>query len=494
MTLPLHLWEIKEDIRNKAQSLGLDFFNTIFEVVDYKRMNSIAAFGGFPVRYPHWRWGMDYEQLSKSYEYGLSKIYEMVINTDPCYAYLLEGNNLVDQKTVIAHVYAHCDFFKNNYFFSKTDRKMMDEMANHATRIRRYIARYGIDAVETFIDTCLSVDNLIDFHSPFIVRKQPDEDQEEEAVDVPRLKSKDYMDQYINPPAYIEAMRKKREEAQAKQTRFPEEATRDVMSFLLAHSRLTHWESDILSMVREEAYYFAPQGQTKIMNEGWATYWHSKIMTGHALDGNEAVDYAISYAGVVATQPGGFNPYKIGVELMRNIEERWNKGQFGKEWEECEDMSAKESWDKNLGLGMEKLFQVRRIYNDITFVDEFLTEDFARQHKLFTFGYNKKAREWQIESRDFKEVKTKLLDQLSNFGQPLIYVKDGNFKNRAELLLHHKFQGVELRVDYARDVLQNLARIWGRPVNIETMVDGKGHLYSYDGTEHTEAVVTYEPI
>ncbi len=494
MTLPLHLWEIKEQIREIAEELGLDFFETIFEIVDYKRMNQIAAYGGFPTRYPHWRFGMEYEQLTKSYAYGLSKIYEMVINNDPCYAYLLEGNNLVDQKTVIAHVYGHCDFFKNNYFFSKTNRKMMDEMANHATRIRRFIDRYGLDRIESFVDVCLSIDNLIDLYSPFIVRTRERSAEDEEASTmVHKLKSKDYMDKYINPPEYLEAQRQRIQEEQERQRRFPENPTRDIMGFLLEHAPLERWEAEILSIIREEAYYFAPQAMTKIMNEGWASYWHSKIMTEHALDASEIIDYAESYAGIMATSPGQFNPYKIGIELMRHIEERWNRGQFGKEWEDCDDIARKESWDLGLGLGREKLFQVRAIYNDITFIDEFLTEDFARQQKLFTFGYNRKSGNWEIESREFKKVKRQLLDQLTNFGQPFIYVRDANFGNRAELLVHHKHQGTDLKLDYARDVIQNIFRIWKRPVNLETIIDEKGRLLTYDGTSHSDKPHTYEP-
>ena len=140
-------------------------------VLDFEEMNMVAAYGGFPNRYPHWKFGMEYERLNKSYAYGLHKIYEMVINNDPCYAYLLECNHLVDQKIVMAHVYGHCDFFKNNIWFSKTNRKMMDTMANHATKVRKYIDKYGLDAVESFIDVCLSIDDLIDHHSVFIERK-----------------------------------------------------------------------------------------------------------------------------------------------------------------------------------------------------------------------------------------------------------------------------------------------------------------------------------
>jgi stage V sporulation protein R len=126
--------------------------------------------GGFPIRYPHWRFGMEYDQLIKGHVWLGSTIYEMVINTNPSYAYLLEGNEMVTQKMVMAHVAAHVDFFKNNMWFAHTNRKMLDEMANHATRVQRMIDRYGYETVEEFIDICLSLENLIDYHAPYIRR------------------------------------------------------------------------------------------------------------------------------------------------------------------------------------------------------------------------------------------------------------------------------------------------------------------------------------
>src|SRR5215207_8350879 len=131
--------EIQVQMEAHARSYGLDFFNTVFEVVDHDQLSAVAAYGGFPTRYPHWRFGMEYEQLSKGYSYGLQKIYELVINNDPCYAYLMRSNHAVDQKLVMAHVYGHCDFFKNNAYFAHTNRKMMDVMANHGARIRSYV-------------------------------------------------------------------------------------------------------------------------------------------------------------------------------------------------------------------------------------------------------------------------------------------------------------------------------------------------------------------
>ena len=167
-SFPEELLAAKKQIREQARTYGLDFFNVIFEMCDYEQMNQLASYGGFPQRYPHWRWGMEYERLRKQHFYGLGRIYEMVINNDPCYAYLQESNQLVDQKLVIAHVYGHSDFFKNNLWFSQTNRKMMDEMANHSTHVRKHVEKHGQDVVEKFLDVCLSLEHLIDPLSMFL--------------------------------------------------------------------------------------------------------------------------------------------------------------------------------------------------------------------------------------------------------------------------------------------------------------------------------------
>jgi stage V sporulation protein R len=366
--LPAYLLDIQREIEAHARSYGLDFWDVSFEVLDYKRMQEVAAFAGFPVRYPHWRFGMDFDRLSKSHVYGLSQIYEMVINNNPAYAYLLEGNSLVDQKMVIAHVLGHVDFFKNNYYFSRTNRHMIDEMANHATRVRRHIERLGLEKVETFLDACLCLENLIDPMSPFIVRHaaEPPAPEEAPAVELPRLRAKGYMDRFINPPEFLEKQRKKLDEERDKPRKIPREPERDVLQFLLDHAPLEIWERDLLSTVREEAYYFAPQRQTKVLNEGWAAYWHSKLLTEKVLKASEVIDYADHNAGVLAAAPGQFNPYKVGLALLRHIEERWDKGRFGKEWNECDDYDARRTWDKRLGLGRQKIFEVRRLCNDVT--------------------------------------------------------------------------------------------------------------------------------
>jgi stage V sporulation protein R len=482
------LADLIPEIEGYARGYGLDFFPVIFEMLDYEQINMVASYGGFPTRYPHWRFGMQYEYMQKSYGYGLHKIYEMVINNNPCYAYLLNSNLLVDQKLVIAHVYAHCDFFKNNAYFKNTNRHMMDELANHGNRIADYMAAHGHDVVEDFIDVCSSIENLIEpdalFHAAAKMERTGDE-EDVPALDVARLRSKSYMDSYINPPAFLEAQRRQRVE-DAGNGSFPRKPVKDVMRFLIEHAPLPNWKRDILSMMREEAYYFAPQAQTKIMNEGWASYWHEKIMTQKALAPSEIVDFADHQSSTLAVHPGQLNPYKLGYELLCDIERRWDTGRFGKEWEECDDIDVRAAWNRPSGQGREKIFQVRAIYNDMTFVDEFLTEEFCREHRMFTYALNERSGQYEIADRDFRAVKEKLLFQLTNMGQPVLTVVDANHENRGELYLKHRFDGVELRLDYARATLEALQKIWTRPVHVETVVGESASLISFDGREHRE--------
>jgi stage V sporulation protein R len=511
--LPQEIADQVEAIAGYARDEGLDFYETVFEMMDFDQISQVAAYGGFPQRYPHWRFGMEYEKLRKQHTYGLGRIYEMVINNDPCYAYLLNDNAMVDHKTVIAHVYAHCDFFKNNIWFQHTNRRMMDEMANHATRIRRYIDRYGFDEVEAFLDMCLSIEDLIDPHSMFMKRQphehparmpQPPHRVEENVV---RYPAKRYMDRFINPPEELEKERVKLRRDQEKDKHAdPPKPARDVLLYLLEKAPLEDWQADILSIIREEAYYYAPQGQTKIMNEGWATYWHSTIMTRHCLRDHELITYCDHHSGTVATAPGHLNPYKLGLEIFRDIEERWDLGRYGKEYESIEDMEARRDWNKGRkrpprvkgkeSAGREKIFDVRRIYNDVTFVDEFLTPELADRLDLYHYRYDPNTRRMVVVNRDFNKIKQQLLFSLGNYGRPYLFVVDGNYANRGELYLAHKHTGVDLQIRYAIETLKNVYRLWGRPVHLQARIDDEVVLFSYNGRESHQQTITpdlFEP-
>jgi len=493
-----------DTIAEYARGEGLDFYPTVFEMLEPEQMSQVAAYGGFPQRYPHWRFGMEYERLRKEQRYGLSRIYEMVINHNPCYAYLLSDNLMVDHKTVIAHVYAHCDFFKNNIWFSKTNRRMIDEMANHGTRIRRYMERHGVEPVEQFIDVCLSLENLIDPHSAFMRREKkplrPEERREQaepRTREFARFPAKGYMDRYINPP---ERMRKdlQREEEQERQAlrRFPVNPMRDVMLFLLQHAPLEDWEADVLSLIRAEAYYFAPQGQTKILNEGWASYWHSTLMTRYILKADELIDYCEHHAGTLAASPGRLNPYKMGIELLRDIERRWNTGRYGPAYDACDDMARRREWGKGKGPkgpvvgsgspGREKIFQVRSLYNDVTFLDEFLTPEFMEEQNLYHYRQDPNTGKMVVVNRDFDKVKKQLLFMLTNHAQPYIFVMDGNYRNRGELYLAHRHIGADLDIKFANETLKQLHQLWKRPVHLQARIDDDAILFSYDGEQSSQ--------
>ena len=482
------LEEARVAIKELAESYGLDFYETIFVMCSYEEINMIAAYGGFPTRYPHWRFGMEFLNMQKSYEFGLSKIYEMVINTDPSYAYLMDCNLMVDQKLVMAHVFGHVDFFKNNDWFKATNRKMLDQMANHASKIRRIMDRHGVATVERFIEMCLSLDNLIDPYAAHIQRSREATEDEIEAAEldegrVGKLPAKDYMEPHINPPAFLRAQRERKAADLAQMKSFPESPERDVLGFLLKHGDLTRWQVECLQIVREEAIYFAPQGQTKIMNEGWATYWNTKLMTEHILSDAEVIDYADHHSGTVATRPGQLNPYALGVALWRHIEERWDKGQFGKEWMDCDDPEEQRRWDTGAMLGREKIFEVRRTHNDISFLDTFVTEDFVRQHGMFTTEYDPRSKRWVVDSREFRKVKQQVLHMLASRGTPRIYIIDANAHNRGELLLDHPHEGLDIQLDWASQVLGNLATVWGRPVHLQTTLEKRPITLTHDGTE-----------
>lgn len=438
MILTPELAELRSQIRGYARHYGLDFFEVVFEVLDWSEINAVASYGGFPNRYPHWRFGMEYEHMSKSYRYGLSRIYEMVINNDPCYAYLLSSNNLVDQKMVMAHVYAHSDFFKNNVYFVHTPRKMIDEMGNHRSKVQRYGERYGFEKVENFIDGCLSLENLIDIHQPEAKQRS-------------------------HPRSLLEGETSLEPKAVKLTCKVPERPERDVLLFLVEQAPLENWEKDLLAIIREEAYYFAPQAATKILNEGWAAYWHSRIMTEKVLQDGELIDYASHHSSTVAPHPGKLNPYKIGMELLRDMERRWDR---------------------------KKIFEARALCNDLTFLDGYLTEEFCREQKFFIYGFNQSNGTYEIIDRDFAKVKAKLLMSLTNLGNPIVEVVDRNYAERGELGLKHVHEGIDLRLDWAKETLKNLYSLWKKPVHLETLVEGIPKLLSFDGEEHREQRLT----
>lgn len=483
-SLTPELQTMAKQVTQLAKSKGLDFDPIEFLLIEPEKLNALAAYGGFPVRYPHWRFGMDFNKLHKGYKHGTSKIYELVINNNPVYAYLLKGNTIVEQKIVMAHVCGHADFFKNNIWFAHTHKNMIDQMANNGNRIRRIMEAQNESEVENFIDICLSIENLIDPYTLFSIKNEtkPLEDYEAKAITIPKLPAKEYMDQHINTPEYVKEQKEKIEVQNKKEKHLPEKPERDILKFLIQHAPLNRWQRDILNVIRDESYYFLPQRQTKLFNEGFATFWHTRLLTQHLLNDAEVVDYCDIHSGVVA-QGKHLNPYKLGVELLRDIEDRWNRGAHGLEWEKCQDSDTLKGWDTKENKGIEKLFQLRKTHNDIGLIDEFLTEDFCRRNRLFVFkNVEVHGSAYTLEtSKEFKEIKNTLLSQLSNGGNPIIELVNANFENKGEILLRHVFYGQELDEKQAAETMSGIYKIWTRPIHIETISQDKVTTWHHDG-------------
>jgi stage V sporulation protein R len=232
------------------------------------------------------------------------------------------------------------------------------------------------------------------------------------------------------------------------------------------------------------------------MNEGWASYWHSTLMTNYILNADELITYCDHHSGTLASSPGRLNPYKVGIELLRDIERRWNTGRYGPEYDACDDMQARRNWGKEKAPqgrvvgrgspGREKIFQVRAIYNDVTFLDEFLTPEFVEDQNLFHYRYDPASGRMVVVNRDFRKIKQQMLFMLTNHARPYIYVLDGNYRNRGELYLGHHHNGVDLDIRYAQETLKAIQAIWQRPVHIHALIDDEPILFSYDGEQSTQ--------
>ena len=422
-------------IESAAREAGLDFFEVVFELLDAKDVNGVASYGGFPIRYPSWRFGMEYERLEKGRRWGLSKIYELVINNDPTYAYLVRSNSLLEQKLVMAHVYGHADFFKHNLWFAPSDRKMLDTMASHSIRVRRYIDALGQERVERFVDVCLSLDTLIDPYLPLREHANP---PEKRSAYTPASERARRTLEALSASPLVERVSEGAVLPQKR--RVP---TYDVLGFLGAHAPLEPWQQDVLDIVRTEAYYFAPQRMTKIMNEGWASFWHSRLLTGGILDPSEILDFADCHSSATVSGPGQVNPYKLGIELFRHAE----------------------------ATG-EDIFRLRRVHNDVSLVHKLVDETFTMREivplrGVAQEGGSKAPIDWRVH-------KSWLLQQLSWGGLPQIELVDFEGGDEGQLLLVHRHDGRDLQLGRAQETLQNLEVLWRRPVHLLTILEGEG--------------------
>jgi len=434
------------EITDIAKDFGLDFYEMRYEICPSDIIYTFGAYG-MPTRFSHWSFGKSFHRMKMQYDFGLSKIYELVINSNPCYAFLLDGNSLLQNKLIVAHVLGHCDFFKHNARFAHTSRDMVESMAASAERIRGYEAAFGKLAVEEFIDSVLAIQEHIDpSHVGRMKRTRSGESRATAAKIEP-----------VDPYADLFAIgQRKQDDEPPAPKRFPEQPEKDLLLFIMEHAKhLQDWQRDILSVMREEMLYFWPQMETKIMNEGWATYWHLQIMRELDLTEAETIEFAKMNAGVIMPSRTSINPYHVGLKMWEDIEKRW---------------------------GREAMWDIRTFDSDISFLRNYLTKDLVEEMDLYLFG--KQGDEWKVTEKDWEKVRDGLCRTKVNSGFPVLHVQDGDYLKNGELYLKHQFEGSELDVKYLEKTLPHVHNLWGRTTHLETMLDGRGVVFTYDGKKN----------
>lgn len=448
-----------DEITEIANGFGLDTYPMRYEICPADIIYTFGAYG-MPTRFSHWSFGKQFHKMKLQYDLGLSQIYELVINSNPCYAFLLNTNSLIQNKLIIAHVLAHCDFFKNNARFSNTKRDMVESMTATAERIANYEMIYGKEEVERFLDAAMAIQEHVD---PSIIRhKLLDYDTNEEEKEVNRKTQYDDLWNLDIKAEDNKALIEKRK-------KFPPSPEKDLLLFIQEYSReLEEWQRDILTMMREEMLYFWPQMETKIMNEGWASYWHQRILREMDLTPAETIEFATLNAGVVQPSKTSINPYYLGLKIFEDIEKRYNHPT-----ERMKKNGVKEN------SGREKMFEVREIESDISFIRNYLTKELVKQEDLYLF--EKKNGNYQITDKDYEQVRDQLISMRVNGSFPYIVVEDGDYSRNGELYLKHGYEGTELDPLYLEHVLPYIYQLWGRSVYLETYVENKPIVYSYDG-------------
>lgn len=445
------------EITEIATGFGLDFYPMRYEICPADIIYTFGAYG-MPTRFSHWSFGKQFFKMKLQYDFGLSKIYELVINSNPCYAFLLDSNTLIQNKLIVAHVLAHCDFFKNNVRFQNTKRDMVESMAATADRIRQYEIKYGRVEVEKFLDAVLAIDEHID---PSLMRPKlawsMDDTEEEEEQSTP------------TPYDDLWDIGKIKGEKPKSKKKFPPRPEKDLLLFIESYSReLEDWQRDIMTMMREEMLYFWPQLETKIMNEGWASYWHQRILRELDLTSGEAVEFAKLNAGVVIPSKTNINPYYLGIKIYEDIEERYNNPT-----EEMKRRGVKP------GSGREKIFEVREIESDISFLRNYLNKDLVMREDMYLF--QKQGRDYKVVDKEWEKIRDQLVNSRVNGGFPYITVNDGDYMKNGELYLKHWYEGIELDVKYLEKVMPYIHQLWGRTVHMETIVEERTMLFTYDG-------------
>lgn len=418
-----------ERICEIAKESGLDWYEIAYESCDYFEMIGNMAYHGMPSHFPHWSYGKSFERTHSMYNAGLEGLpYELIINSNPSIAYLMLENPLYLQILIMAHCVGHSDFFKMNRTFADTGAEHVTRKFRSARqRMQSYIENphIGIDNVERVVDACHSVQYQIDRRGRF---RLGEKDLKKSLID---KINKDTEGIYKN----LDLNKK------------PLQPEYDILLFILENgNKLENWERDIIEIVRDESYYFMPQIRTKIMNEGWASFWHYRILNKLELPDSLHIPFLKTHNQVLRPWGGKINPYHLGFEMFKKIEETH---------------------------GIEECFTAREVFSDESFIMQYLTEEHARELNLFTYSpKGRKNPDWTIDDvvddEGWKDIRESLIKTVGVNAIPIIYVDD--LKNDT-LILRHEHDGRDLELDYADQSIKKIKELWKGKINLYTELE-----------------------
>lgn len=431
-------------IETTVKECGLDYYNQEFEIIDYEDMIGYESYVGMPSHYPHWSYGKSYERIKTLHKYNLTGLpYEMVINSNPCIAYLMKDNSLLLQILTIAHVYAHNDFFKNNRLFKiGTKAEYTVEMfKNHANRIREYISDPSIGYAR--VEKILNAAHAVKLQTERIVEFQNKKEEKKKSISALTENNKafPYLERYVQKESGTAAGTIQQE------VKIPEAPEEDILKFVTEYGRMQDWEKDILSIVREEAQYFIPQIETKIMNEGWASFWHYNLLNKLELPQSMHLEFLRKHNEVIRPLKSSINPYYIGFKIFEDLNNKYGK---------------------------EKIFEVRETERDQSFIRRYLTQELCGEMNLFE--YVASGNDYMIsevsDDDGWKIIRDTLANTVGIGSIPTIYVSDWIQKENT-LVLTHEYDGRELELSFAYETLKHLVDLWNGKILLVTQLEGK---------------------
>lgn len=494
-----HTKAIMEGCKERARAAGLRFENETLEyIVTNRDLLELTPKLMIPTLYDFWVHDVEVLKEKGRYELYPGNPYETVINTRPAISFYNDNNPDWLNVMIFYHVLAHIDFFQNNIFFRHTwDFDLTGQALSDKRLIARLRARHG-RWVDYVIEFARGIDNLVGYFDELARYDRPaisvgsrrlDYYFDVFLQDVKKVKTADYIREVerfnnccIHQGAlgednfFGEVIRKYPEFDALYEKSLVRKAPRrsDLLQFLMENSDFlkrenNRWMRSVLQVIRNTSIYFQPQIRTKILNEGWASYWHERLfLEDDRIRGHE-VDFARVHAGVTSLPKVGLNPYALGMRLFEYVEEMADKGRYGFAYQRLSDAEERRRFDARTGKGRETLFSVRANESDFTFISRFIDQDFLDRHKLFVAGkrLNRSRMTWQyyIKSRKAHDYKQMLLNDL--YHPPHIRVAEDKTDD-GSLYLVHTFEGKPLVREYIANTLLGIEYLWGHPVQLET--------------------------